>query len=64
MKRVIDFKLLPVGMGPRGREIVLCPICGQKGEFTQYTTKESLYIHTAKVERYWLVVDEKCMVPA
>lgn len=64
MKKDINFTHMPVGMGPRGRRIAVCPVCGMKGEFTVYNTKESLYVHTAVAERGWLVVKEKCMVPA
>jgi hypothetical protein len=64
MIREVDFTVMPVGMGPRGRKIAFCPVCGQKGEFTIYTTKESIYVHTARAEHGWMVVDEKCLVPA
>jgi formate dehydrogenase maturation protein FdhE len=64
MRNDVDFTILPVGMGPRGRPVKVCPICGRKGEYTIYTTSESLYVHTARAERGWLVVREKCMVPA
>jgi hypothetical protein len=64
MKEDFDFTTFPVGMGPRGRKIAVCPVCGLKGEFTYYNTKESLYVHTGREERGWLVVREKCMVPA
>lgn len=64
MRKEINFKYFPVGMGPRGREIALCPVCGLAGEVTLYTSKESIYVHTARVENGWHVVREKCMVPA
>lgn len=64
MSKDINFTRFPVGMGPRGRVIRVCPVCGLKGEFTVYTNKDSIYVHTAVAERGWMVVSEKCMVPA
>jgi hypothetical protein len=64
MKQDINFTRWPVGMGPRGREIAVCPVCGLNGEFTSYTKGESIYVHTAREESGWMVVREKCMLPA
>lgn len=63
MRVEVDFTKMRKGSKPRGRKIDYCPICGKKGEYTNYKKNNySIFIHKGFSNGLFFDVADYCSV--